>query len=450
MYYLLKIMVYLNVLLKGNTGGTKLKRITFCFIFLLLMYNTTSYAEPLPQIDTKAAILVDVSSGQILFTKDSEEQLYPASTTKIMTAILAIEKGDPKQMMSASSEAVHDIGPDGMHVGIKPGDEYSLEILLNALLVRSANETANIIAENICLDRQEFINLMNSRAKELGCQNTNFLNTNGMHNDGHYSSALDLSIMARHALTLPMFREIVSQKYYNMPVAGKPEETVYLQSTNELLKATSECFSRITGIKTGYTNPAGFNVVASAIDDSGLELLTVVMGAKTRDDSFTFAKKLLEYGYNNFKVQSITRPSQPVSTVNVLHASDNPELLLVTEKEVKALMPLNQNLPNIEKQVVIDSPVQAPVQLGDVFGYVIYKSGDIELGRTNIIASRSIGLSTPAEITQNVVKTVVESDSYPYMKWFLISISAIAVFGIFYLVIKLFVRRSVRRTRYRW
>ncbi len=431
-----------------------MKRITFCIIFLLSLYSITSYAESTPQIDAKAAILVDVSNGQVLFSKNSEKQLYPASTTKIMTAILAIEKGQSEQVMSASSEAVYDIGPDGMHVGIKPGDEYSLEVLLNALLVRSANETANIIAENLCTTRLEFIDLMNSRAKELGCKNTNFLNTNGMHNDGHYSSALDLSLMARHALTLPLFRDIVSQQYYNMPVAGNPEETVYLRATNELLKESSECFSHITGIKTGYTDPAGFNVVASAIDDIGLELLTVVMGAKTRDDSFKFAKELLEYGYNNFKIQNIAATNQPVSTVNVLQASDNPELVLFTQKEVNVLLPAKQDLSSIEKEVVIDTPVKAPVKLGDVLGYVIYKSDNTELGRTNIIASRTINKSVPAKITQTVVDTVVdtvvEPDSNPYIKWTLVFIAAIAVFGVFYMIIKLFVRRSVRRTRYRW
>ncbi|HHV60971.1 MAG TPA: D-alanyl-D-alanine carboxypeptidase [Clostridiaceae bacterium] len=419
-------------------------------IFILVLFAATNlqvYASP--KTDAKAAILVEVNTGKILYAENPTAELYPASTTKIMTAILALEKGSLDQVMTASKEAVYDIGPDGMHVGIKPGESYTLDVLLNAMLVKSANEAANIIAENISPTRKEFIELMNARAKELGCTNTNFKNANGMHDDNHYSSALDLSIIARHALTLPKFREVVSQKYYNMPSAGNPDEKIYLESTNLLLNETSECFTRVTGIKTGYTDPAGFNLVASAVDNSNLELLAVILGAKTREDSFKFGKELLEYGYKNFAVQNIIEANHVVRTVNVLDAEGSPELELVASKEIKALLPLDKSLWNIEKEISVKNPVNAPVKAGDVIGSVIYKADGSEIGRSDLIASRSVSKIIP-EVTEqaaDIIEITNTDNQTGYSRYVVLFAICLAVIVLLFALIRTLRKRRIRRFR---
>lgn len=363
-------------------------------------------AEPL-DINAQSAILIDAKTGQVLYEHNAHEKVYPASTTKIMTAVLALERGDLSKTMTASLSAVNDIGKDGMNIGLIAGEEVRLDNLLNALMIRSANETANIIAENISSTRAEFIALMNKRAAELGATNTNFVNPCGKDSAkediNHLSTASDMAKIARHAMSIPKFREIVSTKFFSMPASNKHPETFWpvYASTNKLLmlnKYKSTQFT-VTGIKTGYTDKAGNNLVSAAKGSDGMELISVVFGVKNAppDSVFEYSKTLLEYGFKNYALQKVVDSNQLVKNVPVADAANNATLDLVTAQELFCALPTDKSSWNIVSKEQIKTDFTAPVHQGDVMGYIEYERNGISLGKVDIVASTSIEKSFQAK-----------------------------------------------------
>ncbi|GAE90587.1 D-alanyl-D-alanine carboxypeptidase family protein [Acetivibrio straminisolvens] len=243
-----------------------MKKILLFLVMTTIFFSSVVMVKAQPlDINARAYILIDSKTGQVLAEYNPDFKTYPASTTKIMTAILALELGDLDQIMTVNQSAIDDIGPGGMHIGLLPGEQLELRYLLDALLVRSANETAYVIAENLCSSRQEFYNLMNEKAKELGATNTNFLNPCGIDNGekgkNHLTTARDLAKISQYAMTIPQFREIVQKTIIKIPPTNKHSEEVIVGTTNRLLlyeksRYKSEYFSKVTGIKTGYTDRA--------------------------------------------------------------------------------------------------------------------------------------------------------------------------------------------------
>lgn len=378
-------------------------------IIVLLMNTSVAFAQP-PALDVGAYILTDLKSGEVLCEKDSQKTLYPASTTKIMTAILALEMGDLDQVMTASQSAIDNIGEDGSNIGIIPGEKIKLENLLQALLISSANETANIIAENLCKSRDEFIILMNQRAKELGATNTHFVNTCGIHDPMHYTTASDLAKIARHAMTIPKFREIVSMSTYRMPVTNKHSEWPVLSNTNKLMITDKNELYKINGIKTGFTGPAGYNLVSSAIDGSGLELIAIVMSVKNENASEnvqTYSRELLDYGFNNFTWVNLLQKDQVYRNVKVDGAADTYGLDIITADGLNCILPKAESMRNIKEIPHIMENITAPVNKGDIIGYVEFFKEDNPIGKINLLAARYIEHKPePVTLTARIKKAL--------------------------------------------
>lgn len=400
------------------------------------------HAEEL-NIDAPSYILIDPETGRSLAEKEPDEKMYPASTTKIMTAIIALEQGDLNQMATASAKAI-DLEYGSMHIGIMQGEQIVLEDLLNAMMVRSANDAANIIAENVGSSYDDFIEQMNKKARELGATNTHFVNPHGMHNDDHYTTVRDMATIARYAMSIDKFREIVKKPYYDMKPTNKHEEWDRLYTINRFLtnlqEYKSDYFTPI-GIKSGYTSQAGNTLVSAAVNDSGMELIAVVFGAKgsnNNSDVYDFSKELLEYGFKNFSRKKLLKSNQLVESVNVEDATDNPSLDLVAESDISAILPSDQDLSLLEKNIVLISPtISAPVSKGDVLGYVELKQDGVLLGKTNIVASRSIDKSTKA--IEKVSEEVASAS--PRLKNFLIGTATALVA---FLLLRIILRRISR------
>lgn len=381
----------------------KRKLFTAFILFILLTFNTRVAAAESFHLDVDSCILIDSKTGQILYNQNADAKgMYPASTTKIMTAILALENGSLDQVMTASQKAVNDIGRDGMNIGIMAGEEITLEYLLHALLISSANETANIIAENICSSREEFIELMNKRALELGAKDTHFVNTNGMHNDNHYTTASDLAKIARYAMTLPKFREIVSKTEYTMLPTNKHESWPTLYSTNKLLRyGTRSDLFKINGIKTGYTSPAGYCFVSSAVYNDGMELIGVILGDRNtgvKDSVFKCTEQLMEYGNRNYSLQTLIKQGEVIrEDVDVLDAQLGKSLDLIAENAVECVLPADTSLWNLSRIEYIKSDLAAPISRGEILGHIEYFRNGISLGRTNIVASEPVFKKEPEE-----------------------------------------------------
>jgi len=405
---------------------------------ILLLHKLPVYADFITT-DAQSYILLDAKTGQVLCEKNADDRLYPASTTKILTAIVALEKGDLNQMMTASKEAVRDIGPGGMNIFISPGEKLRMEDLLNAMLIQSANETANILAENLAPTRKDFIDMMNNKAKELGATNTHFTNSNGMHDNEHYTTARDLSIIARYAMTIPKFREIVAKESYMMAVTNMHKKWDMIYTTNKFLYQTSDYFTKVTGIKSGFTSQAGFNLVSSAIDNDGMELIAVVLGEKDHPKSkvVSDSKTLLEHGFKDYSIQKVSAAGQVVKSLPVIGSEANTSVDVITASDFSCVLPADKSDWQVTAIENVNTEIQAPMQKGDVLGYVEYQRNGIKLGKVDLVAASTVEKSNAAKL-KDTTKAATGSS-------FFINTIKI-VFGLVLLLVVLrFVLRSVSK-----
>ena len=239
-------------------------------------------------IYSEAAVLMEAKTGKVLYDKNMHERKYPASTTKILTAIIAIEKCDLSETQVASEEAIAALKDGYTKADIKVGESFTIEELLNVLILQSANEAANIIAEHISGSTLEFAKLMNEKAKEIGCMESNFVNPNGMHDENHYSSAYDLALIGRYAMQNETFRKLVVTKECSLPHTefwGDEDVEEHgernFKNTNQLLIEDSKYYyPYANGIKAGFTTPAK-NCLVSSSNKDGFELIAVVLHAES-------------------------------------------------------------------------------------------------------------------------------------------------------------------------
>lgn len=426
-----------------------MKRLTIIGIILITLFSFNlqfAHAEALNLENAQSCILIDSKTGQVLYEKNAHEKgMYPASTTKILTAIIGIEKGTMDQLMTASEAAVNDIGKDGMNIGIMAGEQIKLENLLEALLITSANETANIIAENISPTREEFVKLMNEKAKELDAVDTHFVNPCGAHNKDHYTTASDMAKIARYGMTLPKFREIVAKKDYQLPATNKHESWPVLYTTNKLLRYGSNELFKYNGIKTGFTVPAGNCLIASAINDEGMELISVVLGTKgpAAGNMVTkYSEQLLEYGFKNYSLQSVVDANQVVGTIPVQDAKNDAQLDLVTKEGYKCVLPQDKSAWNITKKEYFKSTVTAPVDKGDVLGYIEYERNGITLGKVDVVASTAIEANEKIKMIETTQKLV---DNSLFKK--VILCAAVVLFG--FIALRFALRKISRKYKSR-
>ncbi|AEV69576.1 D-alanyl-D-alanine carboxypeptidase family protein [Acetivibrio clariflavus] len=413
----------------------------------LIINSTTQIKAQTFNFDAKSYILIDSKTGYVICEHNADQQVYPASTTKIMTAILGIENAKPDDIMTVSQYAIDNIGPGGMNIGLLPGEQLTFKDLLNALLVRSANETAFVIAENIGPTVDAFMKKMNERAKELGALNTNFVNPCGMDTDesakNHLTTARDLALMAKYAMTLPLFRETVKKTSCTIPPTNKHEEEIILPSTNKLFQARykSEYYTEVTGIKTGYTNRALFTLVASAANEDGMELISVILGCPT-DAIYQYTKELLEYGFKNYSQKNLIAENTYVTSVTVADASFNPNLDLVAAEDFKCILPNDPDaFDSVSKNIKVKENITAPVKKGTVLGSVEFVKDGFVLGEVNLIASRDIEKLIPTPVpSQKIMSTVGNSRTFKTLK-----VLFFIVVG--FLILRFILRKISRRRR---
>ena len=278
--------------------------IFFCAAPAMAAGTVTEQDAPVAEdlwLNAYSAILLDMDTGEVLYESNADEQNYPASTTKMMTALLTLENGDPKDMVTVSETAIDAIPSTASQWGLVPGEELSVHQLLQLMLVVSASEATTVAAEYVAGDIESFVDMMNERAEELGCTGTHFVNTHGFPNSEHYSTARDLSKIAMEAMKYEEFREIVATAVTEIEPTNY-SRAYSITSTNGLLPGSrypEYDYPYAIGIKTGHTSYAGFCLV-SAADKDGLRLLSVVMGTPSRESSFAQTIELFEWGYENY------------------------------------------------------------------------------------------------------------------------------------------------------
>lgn len=254
----------------------------------------------IPDIKSESGIIIDADSGAVLLAKNENKKQYPASVTKVMTVLLALEHGNPEDVMTCSRKAVMSIERGSSHIGMKPDEKLLLKDALHGILLMSANELSNSVGEYVAGDMESFAKMMTKRAKSLGCKNTHFMNANGLHDDKHYTTAYDMALVLREAMQHDLFREIVMTRQAHIPKTNLTDEKRYLSNSNKLiLKNTPYYYEKCTGGKTGFTTKAWHTLVNSA-DNGEMKLISAVLRSQGRPDKWTDTISWFDYCFENF------------------------------------------------------------------------------------------------------------------------------------------------------
>lgn len=367
----------------------------FTIIITTFIFNKNySYAENNTNLNiySDAVILIENQTGKTLYEKNSEQKMYPASTTKILTAILAIEKGNLGDKVTVTKSAIAQMKSGYSSAYLSEGEIISVEELLEVLLVHSANDASNVLAEYISGSIENFVNLMNEKAIQLGCTNTHFVTTNGLHDDNHYTTAKDLAIIARYCMQNETFRKIVSMKKCLIPATNKSDQRVY-KNTNDLINPSSGYYyPGCIGIKTGFTSEAK-NCLISACSKNGLQVIAVVLGSSITENHksarYVDSKTLYDYAYSNYSIKNIAKASSIIKTVEVKNATDETKSLdLKLEKELNVLLN-NKDKENIQTEITINDNISAPIATNAVVGNIVYLVGNDKY-TINLLASHDV------------------------------------------------------------
>ncbi len=346
-------------------------------IVLLVLFTTRSTIfinadTTMPNVASKSAILMDKNSGRVLWGKDENEKMPMASTTKIMTLLVALEKGDFEKEVIVSSKASR--APD-VQLNIKEGEKFKLEDLLYPLMLESSNDVAIAIGEHTGGSVEGFAEMMTEKAKEIGAVNTQFKNPNGLDEDGHYSTAYDLALITKYALDNPDFVKIINTKTYTF----KSDLRSYtVNNKNRLLSS----FNGGNGVKTGYTNKAANCFVGSAKRDD-VELISVVLqagwGATGREGKWTDTYEILNYGFDNFHLHKVIQKGEvALGDINVLTSKVNKLPIGYTVTEDFYLLLSDEEKENIYIKEEFIEEIEAPVNEGMVIGEAkVYLNDDV-------------------------------------------------------------------------
>ena len=366
-----------------------------------LLFSTNSFAEN-TEITTYSpyCILMESSTKTVLYEKNANKTTFPASTTKIMTAILTIENCKLTDTAVVSANAVNSIPASYTTAYLVEGEILTIEQLLNLLLIPSANDAAIVLAEHISGSVEAFSTKMNEKALEIGCTNTNFVNPNGIHSDKHYSTAYDLALMGRYAMQFDIFRKIVLTMQYTIPSTNKvAEANRTFHNTNALLypdesnNSDNYYFPYTTGIKTGYTNPAKDCIVASCKKDD-LEYIVVILGADETNDNLSSryldCKNLFTYATENFTICTIKEKDSIISKIPIPNINAfNQTLDVIVQDDITALIRKDIDVSTLNPNIELLPDLTAPILTNTVVGTISYCIDDITYS-SNIIAASNV------------------------------------------------------------
>ena len=392
------------------------------------------------QICGETGILIDADTGDILYEKDAHKKMYPASTTKIMTALLVLEACELDEIVTIDAETPF---TEGSRIYLIEGEQITIKDLLYSLLLESANDSAVALAKHIAGTEEEFVRLMNEKAKELGAHDTNFVNPNGLPDENHVSTAYDLSLMAQEAMKNEEFRRIVSySKTYTIYPTEK-QEARYFRTRNRLMWDTSASiyydgkyiapkFEGATGIKTGYTVAAGSCIVSSA-KDNNREIIAVILKSNP-NELYADAHRLLNYGLLSFKNIEVVKKGEHIENAEVINGKTKTIDIFAGESFVKT-MDIDIAEDNIQKEISIDK-IFAPILKDEIVGKMIIKYEGEVIGETILLALN--------DVEKKLISTVGDKIKASPLGIILKVIMVLLVlYGVF--IIKSNIRRKKRR-----
>lgn len=343
--------------------------------------------------NSSSCLLMDAKTGKIIYAKNAYEKMYPASTTKLMTAILTLENCKLTDTAIVSHNAIYSIPVGYSHASLKEDEELTIEQLLNVLLIPSANDAAIVLAEHISGSVEEFSKLMNEKAKSLGCLNTNFVNPNGIQDKNHYSTAYDLALIGKYALKFPDIKRIAMVKQYTLPTTNKYDKTDRIfNATNGLINddvLNKNYYEYATGLKTGYTDASGYCIVSTAKKDDK-ELIAVILNSDSISKRYSDCKTLFNYGFDNYDYITIQDEKAVIKQVEVENGSKSSKNLDVAVKDkIQVFAKKNSDLSKLEPNIEINENLKAPLAENTVIGKITYNIDGEEI-TSDLIAASSV------------------------------------------------------------
>ena len=420
-----------------------------CLLFAAVLLATPALAATAPEhpVAAKGAILYELNTDTVLLEQDADARLYPASTTKLMTALVAMEYGNPEDIITVPAAAVDGLFELGSASYLLAGEEISFMDLMEYMLIASGNDAANAMAIHISGSISAFADLMNNRAQELGCTNTHFVNPHGLHDEEHYTSARDLLRIAKAAMENPTIAEIVAKDEVVLPITNKHPQTTTKYTTNYLIsrKSTREYYYEgAIGIKTGTTTPAGLCLVAACVKGD-YTYYTVVLGAEKGENGernqFIETAKLFDYGAENFSQQVMLSSSEPIAEVPVRLSNENDSVVVTPSENITAMLPNAFETSDLTMKYTVEESVAAPVQAGDVLGKLTV-SYEGKTWQLDLVASSDAARSTVLYILDRITGFFASTA----FKIIVASIVALIVILVVY-VILVNRRRAKRRRR---
>ena len=369
-------------------------------ILIAIMPMNLSFANednaPL-SVSSKSAILMDVGSGQILYEKNAHDKLPPASVTKVMTMLLICEALDSGTITLDDSVQISDNAASmgGSQIFLEAGEVQKVDTLLKGIAVASANDGCVAMAEYIGGSVESFVDMMNAKAKELNMKDTNFVNTNGLPVDNHYTSAHDIAIMSRELLKHDVISKYLTT-WMDQVVVGKKQITVGLANTNKLIKH----YQGATGVKTGFTQQAKYCLSASA-KRGDTHLVAVTLGAETSPERFKDATSLLNFGFANYESVKLCSKNDNIATLT-LDKADEQKINLVAKEDLSVLIKKGGNKDFTRKIKVNENPT-IPIKKGTNLGYVEIYQGKTLVGKVDLVNTKDIQKASYLKMLQRVI-----------------------------------------------
>ena len=365
--------------------------IILLLVFFIIFANSYLYiscASDTPSIsDTATCYVIDNWTNKSLFSKNEKQRMYPASTTKILTAIIVLENCNLSDKTTASYNAISTIPQGYVTADIQIGEEFTIEQLLELLLIHSANDAANVLAEYVGGSVESFVSMMNTKVNELGLNDTHFTNPYGLQDENHYTTAYDLTYIMKYCLQNETFRKICGKASCAIPATNMSEPRKY-NSTNQLLIAGNEYYYQYASTgKTGFTSQAKECLVSSAYNND-LEVICVILGS---DNRFLDTINVYDYIFSNYKIENIYNENDIITSITVKNATnDTKNLNLLISEDLPVLVNTSNNFLTDATQVVVtDDEITAPIREGQVLGKVTYNLNGVSY-TSDLIAANDV------------------------------------------------------------
>lgn len=453
----------------------KLRDFLIITLTFTIFLNTFSFASQEPEIVAQTAILVETSSGKILYEKSSHNKMYPASMTKLLTALIVLEHFQPDELITVGNE-INSVSWDSSKAGVVRGETLTVENLLRGLIIPSGNDVANVLASAVAkrirnnqdLSYNEceviFTDLMNKKAQELGANESHFSNAHGYHDEDHYTTAYDMSLIARATLQNEEIKKIASEKSFSGNGAGEEyrnDRSITTRnhnwtSHNLLITNGTENYPYATGLKTGFTDEAGDCIAASAQKDD-ISLVAVVMNSED-PNRWADSRTLFEYGFNNFKTIEIQKNGDIVDTVQLTKNNrlNGDTLDIIVKEDISEFMNIEQ-VSTIEKSIIYndnliaqnkddsDKTIKliAPISKDSEVGTIQYLVGDNVVKETKLYAANDVEKSTMLSTIKYFFKTLFSKIFTP--KNLITTAIVIGIIILLLIIITKFKNRNKRR-----